>query len=273
MLTCQLMGGLGNQLFQIFALISLSIDTKHKFVLPIDVNVCGTKRHAYWDSILCKLKFFTVKQVTEFKTIKEKSFRYNRIELSNNENFCLYGYFQSYKYFQRHYDSIYKMIGIDKLQTNIKNQMSYIDLPNTIGMHFRLGDYKEVQQYHPILTFNYYKSALSYITNKLDSNTKTSVLYFCEEEDVRTVEAIIYGLTREFPHVVFVRASNSLSDWEQLILMSCCSHNIIANSSFSWWGAYFNTNPNKIVCYPSKWFGPALKHDTSDLCPEEWIRV
>ena len=62
-----------------------------------------------------------------------------------------------------------------------------------------------------------------------------------------------------------------MSDWEEMLAMSLCNHNIIANSTFSWWGAYFNSNEDKIVCYPSVWFGPELKNNnTVDLFPEEW---
>jgi hypothetical protein len=67
--------------------------------------------------------------------------------------------------------------------------------------------------------------------------------------------------------------SLDLEDWEQLLMMSSCGHNIIANSTFSWWGAYLNSNPDKIVCYPETWFGPKAQHDTLDLFPEDWIKV
>jgi hypothetical protein len=72
----------------------------------------------------------------------------------------------------------------------------------------------------------------------------------------------------------FKLISDDIEDWEQLLVMSLCYHFIIANSSFSWFGAYFSKNVNKLVYYPLEWFGPKLAHyDTSDLCPIEWIKV
>jgi hypothetical protein len=74
----------------------------------------------------------------------------------------------------------------------------------------------------------------------------------------------------------FQRASSEckIEDWRQLLLMSCCQHNIIANSSFSWWAAYFNDNSEKIICYPEQWFGLQLSnHNTSDMCPKSWNKI
>jgi hypothetical protein len=71
----------------------------------------------------------------------------------------------------------------------------------------------------------------------------------------------------------FERGNKELSDWEQMLLMSCCHHNIIANSSFSWWSAYFNFWEDKIVCYPSVWFGQLANNDTRDLCPSTFVKI
>jgi hypothetical protein len=121
------------------------------------------------------------------------------------------------------------------------------------------------------MTYEYYRDALTYIQNQ--DNSTINVLYFCEEEDIDDVLVTIDKLKGHFPDFIFERAPNSLCDWQQLLLMSCCKNNIIANSSFSWWAAWFNTNMNKCVCYPKVWFGPNVQHDTRDLCPPEWTAI
>jgi hypothetical protein len=81
-------------------------------------------------------------------------------------------------------------------------------------------------------------------------------------------------LKSKFEDIKFVNIDSTIPDWKQMLMMSCCHHNIIANSTFSWWGAYFNRNPDKIVCYPNKWFGPALANKTTDdLFPPEWRKI
>ena len=69
----------------------------------------------------------------------------------------------------------------------------------------------------------------------------------------------------------FIKVSDEYHDWEQLLIMSVCDHNIIANSSYSWWGAYLNENKNKTVMYPEKWFGKKMQqHNLCDLFPLTW---
>jgi hypothetical protein len=149
---------------------------------------------------------------------------------------------------------------------------SMYDFEHTISMHFRLGDYKALPTHHPILPLSYYIKALRYIITT-SSKTSWQVLYFYELEDAEQVEENISTLKSQFPSISFIPVSSTLSDWEQIILLSLCKHNIIANSTFSWWGAYLNTQ-NPIVCYPTTWFGPAQgKKNLSDLFPESWHQM
>ena len=278
MITCNLMGGLGNQLFQIFTTISCAINTRQKFAF-IDIDKLGGGqtiiRPTYWDNFLSKLKIFTTKMFPKMLVVKENGFRYNPLNLLQGQNICLHGYFQSYKYFANNYQVICRMIGIEEIKHRVVStanlNQDYLD--TTISIHFRLGDYKKIQHYHPIMKLEYYANALSLITNISDETEIKNVLYFCEEEDILDVSEIINKVKNHYPNFTFIKASNSLSDWEQMILMSCCKHNIIANSSFSWWAAYFNTNPDKIVCYPALWFGEVAGNDTRDLCPNEWHKL
>ena len=147
-------------------------------------------------------------------------------------------------------------------------------MENTISMHFRLGDYIELSHTHPIIEKEYYRNALVKILSK-NSPYKFKVFFACEDSDIDDVSKKINYLKEIFPSLEFLRISPELSDWEQMLFMSLCHHNIIANSSFSYFSAYFNSHKDKIVCYPSRWFnGDAAKqNDTSDLFPEDWHNV
>ena len=285
MLTCNLMGGLGNQLFQIFTVISYAIKYKHifKFIGAEELGGDGcTKRKTYWKTFLFKLSGFLMEEYPHFDIVlNEKGFSFKELPQDilsyNNLTIIVRGYFQSYKYFQDNFDVICRILNIaekrlDIIEEVVKTHHSVSFLEKSISMHFRLGDYKNKQDYHPIMSTEYYKKSLQYITGKLDYTP--NVLYFCEDEDLETVNETIQLLKNEFPTIEFERATNTLDDWQQMLLMSCCNHNIIANSSFSWWGAYFNVNPAKIVCYPSVWFGPKMSDVVvTDLFPDEWVKI
>lgn len=269
--TCKLMGGLGNQLFQIFATISHALSVHDKFEFTNETMLTtGIHRPTYWSTMLARLRPFTVSPDchAHLPILREAGFAFQPLPLVKNAN--LFGYFQSPKYFETHYDTICRLLGIASLQEEIKNHSR--DWDHAVSLHFRLGDYKHIQHCHPILNVDYYARALNHVIEQDAECTK--VLYFCENEDAGIVAKSIESLQCAFPSLTFERASPSLQDWEQLLAMSSCKHHIIANSSFSWWGAYFNPRENKVVCYPSTWFGEAMKHhDTRDLCPTEWRKI
>lgn len=275
MITCNLMGGLGNQLFQIFATISCAIDNKSSFVfIDTDLLKIGTTvRPTYWNSFLKNLKRFTRKVFPRLTYIKEKTeFKYNDFEINKypGQDICLYGYFQSYKYFIKNYDFICSIINVKREKELLVSKSGFsIDfLSKATSIHFRLGDYKNLQHVYPLLSVEYYTKSLSLLKTKV--NSLEEVLYFCEDTDLSVVTEIINELKPMFPEIIFFRASNELDDWEQMLLMSCCRNNIIANSTFSWWGAFFNTNYNKNICYPSKWIHT---HGVSELFLPEWNRI
>ena len=281
MITCNLMGGLGNQIFQIFTTISYGIKCKKQFkFLNLDKLGGGstTVRYTFWNTFFSNLKPFLINEIPNTAhVIKEKGFTYNELsfsEIATKSNIFLYGYFQSYKYFHNNYSIICRVIGLNKMKGNLldKLKLKNTDFEKNISMHFRIGDYKKIQDYHPLATYDYYERSLEYI-KKCKSAEKFNILYFCEEQDIEDVLNIVNKLVIKFPDYNFIRGEKDLDDWEQMLLMSLCHHNIIANSSFSWWAAYFNSWVDKIVCYPSVWFGKIAKNDTKDLCPPEWIKI
>ena len=284
MITCNLMGGLGNQLFQIFATIVYGMKSKNKFqFLELESlgSGCTTIRPTYWNSIFSNLKSnlkpFLIKELPQpIHIMSEKDFTFNELNVNEmiNKDILLHGYFQSYKYFEEYYDVIYRILCLEKMKNlvleNIGIQKN--NLKNCISMHFRIGDYKKIQHVHPLATQNYYQEALKFIQEK-NPDTPYTIYYFCEDQDIEDVIPIIRELSLFYSLYRFEKGTKQLSDWEQLLFMSCCNHNIIANSTFSWWAAYFNSWEDKIVCYPSVWFGPSADHNTMDLCPESWNKI
>jgi hypothetical protein len=275
------MGGLGNQIFQIFTTISCAINYRIQFKF-LNIETLGggstTIRYTFWNTFFNKLKPFLIDNISIKPTniIKEKDFTFNKLDINENinEDIMLHGYFQSYKYFQENYQITTRLIGLQKMKDNLLSNLNLNDnlLQNIVSLHFRIGDYKNKEHAHPIMTKDYYLTALNNI-KLMNSKNNYTVFYFCEEPDINDVIKIINYLQEIFKDYNFVRGGKELDDWEQMLLMSCCHHNIIANSSFSWWSAYFNSYKDKIVCYPSIWFGPSTSNNTNDLFPPEWIKI
>lgn len=305
-ISCVIMGGLGNQLFQIFTILALSLKLKRSFIFP-NKKLEGDKRQdIYWDTLFAELKKdtfdFSINKL-ELPMYKETTFNYNDemqrhpLILNSHNGIMLFGYFHSYKYFEKETSQIIKYMKLQEKKQSIKKLLTSVCRnKRVISLHFRLGDYKSLTHHYTPLGVNYYANSILYILNTqallspalsqtpgsiseskafLDTiSTEYIVLYFCEDNDLAEVEVKIDKLRKRFTSMLFHRAPNNIEDWQSMLLMGCCSHNIIANSTFSWWSAYLNTNPNKIVCYPDNWFGPALPtHNTNDLCPPSWTKI
>jgi hypothetical protein len=295
-ISCVIMGGLGNQLFQVFAIMALSQKLKRLFFFPYK-KLGGDKRQdIYWDTFFKELKkdtFDTPINKLRLPMYKETTFEYNPemqkhpMITSPLNGIVLFGYFHSYKYFEKESSQIIKYLKINEKKQNMKRLLTTIcGNKRTISLHFRLGDYKSLTHHYTALELDYYENSILYILNtpaptptptpaQLDAiSTEYVALYFCEDNDLEEAEIKIEQLRIKFPSIIFQRAPNEIEDWQSMLLMSCCNHNIIANSTFSWWSAYLNTNLNKIICYPDNWFGPGLPtHTTNDLCPPSWTKI
>lgn len=277
MITIMLMGGLGNQLFQIFNLLSYCLTNKTPFYFEKQIPD-RIDRPFYWDTFFISLRPF-LKDVypRNIPIYKESAFNYTELIPFKqiNRQFKFFGYYQSYKYFQHKEVDIYKFIKLHKQQENTKLKYHMYAYDNMISLHFRIGDYKDKPEHHPLLNITYYIYALKHIisTTKRDD---WSILYFYEEPDLAIVTHNINILQNEFGKLTFVPIDTNIINYEQLLLMSLCQHNIIANSSFSWWGAYFNQFINKIVTYPNpdNWFGPAQGNKIMmDMFPSTWCKI
>lgn len=283
--SCYLMGGLGNQLFQIFATLAYGMQHKRRIIFPYSKTSPGSVlRCTFWETFLKPLSIFTTlnaksgvtnDQIFKYPRLSESGHNFHSIPNVPDESILLYGYFQSYIYFHEYYSTIVSLMRIDKQKENLLktyNQVYFNDTQNKIcSMHFRIGDYKAIQDCHPIMPYEYYDQALREL---MGAKIISRVLYFYQECDSDDVHEIVNTLQMKFKHLEFIGIDHNIEDWQQMLLMSACDNNIIANSTFSWWGAYMNTNPNKIVLYPSVWFGPKLSDkNIDDLCPPEWIKI
>ena len=292
--TVEIMGGLGNQLFQIFALLAYCLQHKLPFYFPTEPIQHGHRKQTYWYTpLLQSLQPFVKAPPTATPPIllHEQGFHYQPIPLyAHAKPMKLFGYFQSYKYFQDHQAQIYKLIRLQQTQDLIKAKTPY-NYTNLIAVHFRVGDYVNLPQCHPLMSLDYYIKALDRFlkdhspalcetleqANNNDTICTWNILYFCEKNDQTYVETKFIQPLQAHPpfqgKFTFQCIDHTLADWEQVIVMSLCRHHIIANSTFSWWGAYLG-GKSPHVYYPSTWFGPGMGNkNMADLFPPHWRKI
>lgn len=283
MITVKLMGGLGNQLFQLCTCISYGIENQKQIILSkdkldyISPHDNTSNRPVYWDNFLSNMnKYIADKEDVlwkRFDLLYREEAEYTIIPYSDR-NIILFGYFQSYRYFEHIKNDIPALLKLNYYKNIVQLKFNFNNSVY-ISLHFRIGDYKKAgSDTHPILPLQYYINALNYIIGKITNDdsmyNKISVLCFGEKQDTIQINKNICLLKINFPNITFKLCDVELEDYEEMILMSCCNHNIIANSTFSWWGAYLNRNTSKMVTYPNIWFGKNIKTSTADLFPTDW---
>ena len=276
--TCILNGGLGNQMFQLAFLYTinnyLNRFTDCQIILDrqeiTKILSEKWKRGTYWESVFCKFnKCFYKNVLNKFNkdliyiceyTMNIQQFLKN---YKYDKDLCFTGYFQSYKYFIDNYNQIINLFAPNK-EDHSKIFKKFEDLSNEfktdkfISVHVRRGDYFKHSDQHPVLTKNYYYNAINRFT-------KEYVLLFFSD-DIEWCVSEFGDIDREKYFI------NNMFDYEELFLMSLCKHNIIANSTFSWWGAFLNKNPQKKVIIPDPWFGknPSSHCNASGLYLPKW---
>ncbi len=278
-----IIGGLGNQMFQYAFALSLKNKTKEEVKIDIssfngyelhngyeinkifhkNLKICSNKERK---KISYNGKEFTQKLKRKiFKIEKneyfEQDFSYNK-NLNYTKKYFI-GYWQSEKYFNEIKEEIKKKFKFPEIKDN-KNMiiLNKIKSNNSVSIHIRRGDYINHPIHGGICDIAYYKKAIKYIK----TNVKDPIMYIFSD-DIKWCKENLY--LSDANYINWNQGEDSFRDMQ---LMSECKHNIIANSSFSWWGAWLNNNVNKIVIAPSKWFNDK-NMDTKDLLPKEWRRI
>ena len=178
-------------------------------------------------------------------------------EIPYREGIRLTGYFQSEKFFDREY--VRDLFSIDS-QTRgyILNKYGFLQEREFVSINVRRGDYLNRPLRQPICEMPYFRRAIRYLGKERE--------YLIISDDIEWCKTKFRG-----KNFVFIDDEPPLID---LYLQTFCKHNIISNSTFSWWGAWLDPNPDKIVIAPKKWFGIQMRdYNTSDLLPEGWIKI
>ena len=216
---------------------------------------------------IIKLKRSVLKKINRFKIYTYFDTVYDESIITNSRRFSYYeGYWQSEKYFKVIKEEIRKKLIFPEIVEEKNLQiLKNIREENSISIHVRRGDYVGHPQLDGLAPIEYYEKAIEYLKKKIE-NPK----FFIFSNDLSWCKENLPLKENEYEVVEGNTGDNSYIDMQ---LMSLCKHNIIPNSSFSWWGAWLNKNPQKIVIAPERWFTKESKFLYEDIVPKEWIKL
>lgn len=178
------------------------------------------------------------------------------------------GYFQSQEYFKEFANELKSCFEFPELDGRNKNYALKILQGNSVSIHVRRGDYitsESSKRYHGVLPIEYYSAAIKVIESKIENPR-----YFIFSDDMNWVKN---NLPISGDHIYFVEGNTSVNSWKDMALMSLAKHHVLANSSFSWWGAWL-AGDTGIKIAPKNWFNPEVaKFNIEDIIPEKWIKI
>lgn len=294
MIITQLTGGLGNQMFQ-YAL-GYILSTKNQDDLYLDLAIfadnkngdtprpyemdifkIGTPDCTVHDRIrlgdenpiigMINRVFHTHLNADPPTLVKESGHHFSPSVLTMKGDLYLRGFWQTDKYFREYRDQILKIFTFRKKISKQSTQtLREIESKNSIAVHVRRGDYLSnpaAKKYHGLCNPSYYQKAAVMIAKKIEC----PVFYVFSDDPEWCQSNLKFG-----GKTVFVTHNSGGSSWQDMRLMTACQHHIIANSSFSWWGAWLCQNAQKIVIAPKKWLATSSTQ-MDDICPSEWIRL
>ena len=259
-------GAIGNQLFQYATLYSIGKINSYEVKIP--------KTEEHFDEGTSRIQHYFLNCFDDISVdiLKDEDlidikynihwpnmiFNENILKIPDHSN--LQGYFQSFKYFDQYKIDLLKQFNFKQsVKQKIYNKYD-IDYSKYSSIHLRCGDYFHRQHIHPVMDFEYYSQALNFL------NTENYLVFSDTIEKAKETFSKIKNI-----NFIYIDGNHAFED---LFLMSLCKNNIIANSSFSWWGAYLNKNNPKIVG-PANWFGKGYREpwNINDIIPKEWKTI
>jgi hypothetical protein len=287
MIITKLVGGLGNQMFQYAAGRALAM--RQGCDLFVDRrSFVEYKVHAYGldcfrakvddapahmlpqvaDSRIRRI-FRSLTSAGRVPIVRERAFTFQPDLLQQRAPAYLDGYWQSEKYFSDFADAIRKDFTVGRAPSPANAAwLARIGTSLSVSIHVRRGDYvtnTEANKFHGTCDIDYYERAVRTLCARLDGSPE----FFVFSDDPAWVRANL-NLGAHTHH--YITDNDASTNYEDLRLMSACRHHIIANSTFSWWGAWLNPSRSKIVVAPQRWFR-ADEMDDRDLVPPEWVRA
>mgnify|MGYP004451416805 CR=1 FL=1 len=282
MIVIRMMAGLGNQMFQYALYKSLLSSGKivyiddswyRKFKAHNDLeieNIFNVSMQRADHQIANRLGYadYNLWQRFRQKYLPKSSFRSQNVydaivfdkSIEKIDDVYLSGYWQSEKYFIKIANQIRKDFAFPVLPNSSMHEE--VMKSNTVSIHIRRGDYVNNSLHGDVCDLSYYYRAINYIRDHVSA---PKFIIFSDDilwcrDNLKLNEA------------VFVTGNYGKKSYVDMQLMSMCKHNIIANSSFSWWGAWLNSNPNKMVVAPRIWFRDKT-YGTGDIIPDSWFQL